>query len=248
MNQTIHINEQELRSIIKECVKTVLNEGYSSKSHKEEIVDIAKQIYQAIILNGESSFSTKYLIPYAEHAWYSYVVNASISKSEDAYANRHGVNVMITPNTELNTIVKLLMHEFTHIYDELINKETGFKDGDLYSGIDNSYDVPKSILDIIYHLWIPTEFSAFQTTYDFKDENFNAMVERFMRYIREAYELPTTNESAWRGIKNILFNHIPNRYKRCTVEAFKKYFVNQSLVLMKKLIKKWNGEQNTQFV
>lgn len=248
MNKTIHINEQKLRSIIKECVKTVLNEGYSGKSHKEEIVDIAKQIYQTIIVNGESSFQTTYSIPCGEHSWYSYGVNASLSKREDAYANRQGVNVMVTPNTELNTIAKLLMHEFTHIYDELRNKETGFKDKDLYSGIRSSYDVPKSILDIIYHLWIPTEFSAFQTTYDFKDENFNAMVERFMGYIREAYELPTTNESAWRGIKNILISHIPNRYKRCTVEAFKKYFVNQSLALMKKLIKKWNGEQNTQFV
>ena len=148
------------------------------------------------------------------------------------------------------------MHEFTHIFDKLKYKETGFNDNDLYTGIEKLYDIPVPILDIIYHLWIPTEFNAFQTTYDFNDENFNAMFERFMGYIQKAYELPTTKSSywaddysaKWEGIRDIVKKHIPNSYQKCDVDTFKKYFVTHSMTLLKKLVKKWNGEQNTNFV
>lgn len=43
-------------------------------------------------------------------------------------------------------------------------------------------------------------------------------------------------------------DNIPTRYKNCSKAAFKRYFVGHSLELMKKLVKKWNGEQNSNFV
>ena len=36
------LKESKLRSMIKDAIKRQLNEGYSSKSHQEEIVEIAK--------------------------------------------------------------------------------------------------------------------------------------------------------------------------------------------------------------
>lgn len=82
------------------------------------------------------------------------------------------------------------------------------------------------------------------------------MFERFMGYIQEAYELPTTKSNywaddysaKWEGIRDIVKKHIPNSYQKCDVDTFKKYFVTHSMGLLKKLVKKWNGEQNTNFV
>ena len=250
------IKESKLRSIIKDAIKRQLNEGYSSKLHQEEIIEIAKEMYNALFVNGKSSYQMKYQIPIDKKSWYSYTLICQFGKKENAYTNRSGITIIVTHETSLNTIVKLLMHEFTHIFDKLKYKETGFNDNDLYTGIENLYDIPASILDIIYHLWIPTEFNAFQTTYDFNDENFNAMFERFMGYIQKAYELPTTKSvnwqdnyaAKWENIRNALKKHIPTRYQKCDVDTFKKYFVNHSLYLLNKFVKKWNGEQNVNFV
>lgn len=254
------IKKSKLRRIITECVRNVINEGYSSKGHQDEIVSLAKEIYDVIVVNGKFSYETNFSKPYEDEygrkCYRTTNIFVKISEKEDAYANRNGITLCINKNTSLNTIAKLLMHEFTHVFDEVKNKETNFKDDDLYTNLDSLYDVPKGIVQIIYHLWIPTEFNAFQTTFDFKDDNFNEMFERFMGYIKEAYELPTTKGTGWRDdyvskwnkIRSAVQNHIPNRYHNCSVESFKRYFVNQSLALMKKLVKKWNGEQNTNFI
>lgn len=250
------IKESELRSIIKKCIKNCLNEGYSSKLHQEEIINIAKEMYNELFVNGKSSYQMKYQTQIDEKSWRSYTLNCQFGKKENAYANRSGITIIVTPETQLNTIVKLLMHEFTHIFDREKYKETGFDDDDLYIGVKDLYDIPESILEIIYHLWIPTEFNAFQTTYDFEDENFNAMFERFMGYIQEAYELPTTKSnywqddyaSKWENIRGAVKKHIPTRYQKCDVDTFKKYFVTHSMDLLKKLVKKWNGDQNVNFM
>ena len=42
---TMILKESKLRSMIKDAIKRQLNEGYSSKSHQEEIVEIAKEMY-----------------------------------------------------------------------------------------------------------------------------------------------------------------------------------------------------------
>ena len=250
------IKESKLRSIIKGCIRNVLNEGYSSKGKQEEIVSIAKEIYNAIIENGQTSYNTSLKSKIDDNSWAVTNVNAILSDEDYAYANRRGVTIEITKNTDLNTIAKLLMHEFTHIFDTRINKKTRFNDGDLYSGVNNMYDIPRSIRDIVYHLWIPTEFNAFQTTYDFRDENFNAMFERFMGYIEEAYNMPTTKslgwkdnyEEKWKTIQYQLRGHLPRKYQKCNAETFKEYFIKKSMMLLKKLVKKWDGQQNTNFV
>ena len=48
------LKESKLRSMIKDAIKRQLNEGYSSKSHQEEIVEIAKEMYNELFVNGES--------------------------------------------------------------------------------------------------------------------------------------------------------------------------------------------------
>ena len=250
------LKESKLRSMIKDAIKRQLNEGYSSKSHQEEIVEIAKEMYNELFVNGKSFYQTEYTIPIDGKSYMAYVITGQFGKKENGYQNRNGITITVTKETTPNTIAKLLMHEFTHIFDIIRDKKRGVNYDDLYTEIKNSYGIPNSILNIIYHLWIPTEFNAFQTTYDFNDENFNAMFERFMGYIQEAYELPTTKSNywaddysaKWEGIRDIVKKHIPNRYQKCDVDTFKKYFVTHSMGLLKKLVKKWNGEQNANFV
>ena len=242
------IKESKLRSIIREYVRGIISEGYSSRKRQEEIVAIAREIYNAIIEQGQSTYDTSLKTKIDESSWSVTNVHAIKSKRENAYANSGGITIEVTTETELNTIAKLLMHEFTHIFDMKKDMETGFNGGtSIYRGLSAVYDMPEGVEDIIYHLWIPTEFNAFQTTYDFNHKNFNDMFETFMGYIEEANNVPD-NSMGWSYVRNCLRDNIPTRYKNCSKAAFKRYFVVHSLELMKKLVKKWNGEQNSNFV
>ena len=68
------IKESKLRSIIKDVIKRHLNEGYSSKSHQEEIIEIAKEMYNALFVNGKSSYQMKYQTQIDEKSWRSYYI------------------------------------------------------------------------------------------------------------------------------------------------------------------------------
>lgn len=242
------IKESKLRSIIREYVRGIISEGYSSRERQEEIVAIAREIYNAIIEQGQSTYDTSLKTKNDESSWSVTNVHAIKSKWENAYANRGGITIEVTAETELNTIAKLLMHEFTHIFDMKKDIETGFNGGtSIYGGLSALYDMPEGVKDIIYHLWIPTEFNALQTTYDFNYNNFNDMFETFMGYIEEANNVPD-DSMGWSYVRNCLRNNIPTRYQNCSKSAFKRYFISRSMDLMKKLVKKWNGEQNTKFV
>ena len=242
------IKESYLRSIIRKHIRELINEGYSSKERQDEIVSIARDIYSAIIEQGQSTYDTSLKTKIDENSWSVTSVHAIRSKKERAYANLSGVTIEVTTETELNTIAKLLMHEFTHIFDMKKDKETRFNGGiSIYGGLSGVFDMPEGVKDIIYHLWIPTEFNALQTTYDFKYKNFNDMFETFMGYIEEANNVPD-DSIGWSSVRSCLWNNIPNRYKNCSKAAFKRYFVGHSLELIKKLVRKWDGKQNVNFV
>lgn len=244
----VKIEEGKLRAFIRECVKNALNEGYSSRKRQEEIVDIAKEIYNAIIEQGQATFDTELRTRINDNSWSITRVHSERSSKENAYANRMGVTITVTPQTELNTIAKLLMHEFTHIFDMKKDRETRYNGGtSIYSNLGGVYDMPEGVKDIIYHLWIPTEFNAFQTTYDFSHNDFNDMFETYIGYIEDASKIPD-DSMGWSYVRNCLSRNIPTRYQRCSKSAFKRYFINHSLELMKKLVKKWDGQQNTNFV
>ena len=78
------IKESELRSIIKKCIKNCLNEGYSSKLHQEEIINIAKEMYNELFVNGKSSYQMKYQTQIDEKSWRSYTLNCQFGKKENA--------------------------------------------------------------------------------------------------------------------------------------------------------------------
>ena len=120
------IKESYLRSIIRQHIRELINEGYSSKERKDEIVSIARDIYSAIIEQGQSTYDTSLKTKIDENSWSVTSVHAIRSKKERAYANLSGVTIEVTTETELNTIAKLLMHEFTHIFDTKKDKETRF--------------------------------------------------------------------------------------------------------------------------
>lgn len=78
------LKESKLRSMIKDAIKRQLNEGYSSKSHQEEIVEIAKEMYNELFVNGKSFYQTEYTIPIDGKSYMAYVITGQFGKKETA--------------------------------------------------------------------------------------------------------------------------------------------------------------------
>lgn len=257
MGKKIILTESKLRQIVENCARRILQEGYSSKRHQNEIVGYAREIYESIVVQGLPRWSKDVDIPWSTVQGYAkrITINAQKGDNEDAGVRGNVLSIIVTPNTSLNRVAQLLMHEFTHVYDSEIENKTGYNMKAYKMYYASNADIPESMREIVYHLWIPSEFNAFQTTYDFNDGSFNEMIERFMDYAREAYEYPTTSgvwpndyKSKWQDLQQQMGDCIPSRYRYCNVEAFKRFFVKHTLYLINKLVKKWDGKQNTKFV
>lgn len=257
MGKKIILTESKLRQIVENCARRILQEGYSSKRHQNEIVGYAREIYESIVVQGLPRWSKDVDIPWSTVQGYAKRITINVQKgnNEDAGVRGNVLSIIVTPNTSLDRVAQLLMHEFTHVYDSEIENKTGYNMKAYKMYYASNADIPESMREIVYHLWIPSEFNAFQTTYDFNDGSFNEMIERFMGYAREAYEYPTTSgvwpndyKSKWQDLQQQMGDCIPSRYRYCNVEAFKRFFVKHTLYLINKLVKKWDGKQNTKFV
>lgn len=249
-------SKQIKKIYIKEEKLHLLKEGYYGKHFEKEAENIANQIIQGI-KNKEAHLEFNFNLD-NEHV---IKVNWERTSKKCGYTRvRRGmrgkcfvrcIDIYGDENVTLNEYKEMLVHEFTHAYDTY----NGFtNDADIQSDLSDSYLIPWEIREVIYHLWMPSEFNAWQSTYDLFNKDFNDYFEENMNHIQKAYEMPTegqfgkyltdTYDIIWEKIRKVVISRTPQKYKKCNLNTFKKFFIKKSLNLLNKFVKKWNGKQH----
>jgi len=147
-----------------------------------------------------------------------------------------GFDIGIT-STELS---KVIFHELTHIMDYIKESEVQYKSYHHEFDFENT-DLPNPIVkEIFYRLWDTSERNAYQS--GGIGVNMQEYVDKLYNLIERVY---SDNSVDWKEVKEYLIksysnNKTKNRQitKNTSLEKVKKYFIETSLKLLKKFIKK----------
>ena len=138
--------------------------------------------------------------------------------------------VFATLNSTYRNIYGTLMHEMTHLVDDLIRECKGNKSYKYPVMSMAQFGVPSYAAVLLYNLWANTEFNAFQAS----DED---RFEELMKCLEMAHNSNDPRE--WMLIQVCVATVTKNeKYKKMDTWQFKRYFIKTSFKLLKKFVKK----------
>ena len=147
--------------------------------------------------------------------------------------------VEIDTNITEGKIYRTLLHETTHYLDWITRKTKNYK---RYNHQTNSVyftqpNINQKVADVLYFLWDNTEFNAYQS-----NEKINTCINNLYNMIEDVYY---DNTIDWNVVKEYLVKTYSNNEtrnkqitKNTSLEKVKKYFIETSMALLKKFIKK----------
>lgn len=242
--------------IIRESINRVITEGYAGKDYEYLVnsyepniakwLDYAKRTYIVepfrFILNVNVERYNLIADDGTKLAG-SMPVSVRICYRPDYVLGKHGVGgktslsmqgisieVIATKPATIEQVKSVLLHEITHVVDELICMFKGYKQyrhqPDDYLSI-----FPPAVGEVIYRLWDTTEFNAWQTNLDL-----NEFVEDIMEDLQKANEI---NEPFFWLILGGYLESAAGMRSTQSPQRIKKYFLSTSFKLLKKYIKKY---------
>ena len=257
--RTIIINESDIRRI----VRSVLNEGYSGKHFDSQIRDIANEFmeykdavdcgnirnlpqYYTISISlrpffgnqGDAAFDNDYSIKITyRRNEPGGIIGGSYNPFSLQNNRRYNIEVRTASDVTYNDIYVTLLHEVTHLVDDLIKNQKGHKSGNFPYTQMKIAEIPDCIRRILYMLWGSSEFNAWQSSYKHIAKNVD-ITEWAIRKLREAYSI--NDEETWDKVKLYVALQKPNLniHNKSAME-FKNYFIKTSFKLIKKMVKKY---------
>jgi len=252
------------RKIILEEIIKILQEGYAAQKpmHKEvclqkanEIIEFVKNKLKNNNGNDEKAsipcgmltirvlfhpFDTKKNTSGMIKAHFT-VENGSFSSYlSNGYIQEYPIIFMeIDSNITVQKIYRTLLHETTHYLDWITRKSTNYKRYNHQTNwvFFNQQNINQKVASILYFLWDNTEFNAYQS-----NGQINTFINNLYNMIEDVYY---DNTIDWNAVKEYLVktysdNETKNKQitKNTSLEKVKKYFIETSMALLKKFIKK----------
>ena len=263
----IRLTEGDLRRAIRNVLSesSLLTEGYSGKYFDSQIRDIVSDFMMVMYRyhfdgssNGETSkyynisISLKPFFKEGDNIDPEFLVekdyrikliylpfdDSSEPRGEHTPRSRTRIMLFIPHLANENAIYSVLLHEVTHLVDDLIKTAKGHNSHKYPVGLMSREQLPQCIMRLLYHLWGSSEFNAWQASYA-TDERMKNLDEQLMSYLKEAYNL--NDEDIWRKIQSFVVGRAPNllRLENKSPMAFKDYFIKTSFKLIKRMVRKY---------
>lgn len=252
-----------IRNVLSES--SLLTEGYSGKYFDSQIRDIVNDFmmlkhryhfdrsfsgepskYYNISIslkpffNEGDNIDTEYLVEkdYRIKLIYLPSDNSSEPRGEHTPRSRTRIMLFIPHLANENTIYSVLLHEVTHLVDDLIKTAKGHNSHKYPVNLMRREQLPQCIMRLLYHLWGSSEFNAWQASYA-TDERLKNLDESMLSYLREAYRI--NDEDVWRKVQSFVVGRAPNlsRLENKSPMAFKDYFIKTSFKLIKTMVRKY---------
>lgn len=164
--------------------------------------------------------------------------DSSEPRGEHTPRSRTRIMLFIPHLANENAIYSVLLHEVTHLVDDLIRTAKGHNSHKYPVNLMYREKLPQCIMRLLYHLWGSSEFNAWQASYA-TNERLKNLDEQLMSYLKEAYNL--NDEDVWRKIQSFVVYRAPNllRLENKSPMAFKDYFIKTSFKLIKRMVRKY---------
>lgn len=135
-------------------------------------------------------------------------------------------------------VVESLIHEVTHLVDGLIQEYIGYKSHYYFVPQMEHMGLPDEAKYILYTLWTTSEFNAWSFNVETNKRRGYDYCELLMDYLKKLYSNNDTD--VWTRIKlYVSLSSANDKLMNMDLYQFKKYFIDTSFRLLKKMVKKY---------
>lgn len=152
--------------------------------------------------------------------------------------SRPNIFLIVPRFAKYDDVVESLIHEVTHLVDGLIQEYVGYKSHYYFTPHMEHMGLPEEAKYILYALWTTSEFNAWSFNIETNKRQGYDYCDLLMGYLSRLYKNNDTD--VWSKIKlYVALADCNDKLMNMDLYQFKKYFIDTSLKLLKKMVKKY---------